>query len=387
MALPAPGRWCGPAAAGTTTWPPAALATPTLLALRMWTGGVAAGTWSPRQAATTPATPTSSWLAGTWTPRSPRCRRRCGSGWCPVRSTGRLCPSSLCRSLAVSRTPMRGRRWPRNWRASPRRRLGSATAGCGRPAATSTTSSPAARWRSARSTRACWRRPTAAGCSGRSPARPTAPWPLPARSAWPIRARPLNAPAPNATMPRRRRPPGGAAASRPGKGGDRDGRCRPPGRLILSEGGRVPPPSRARAHPTTPQGKEPRMGSPPTLAHRLDHQEATAPAARAAEAADAASRQANPDRAHMANHSDPMVRRQLVRAMEDVEVRGYRVWTQEARENWPTLPEERQAVLRQRAAAQLTTEQAERAFDRLNPEFGLPADHTDPLGQRAVRDR
>jgi len=101
------------------------------------------------------------------------------------------------------------------------------------------------------------------------------------------------------------------------------------------------------------------MGSPPTLDHRLDHQEATGPAARAAEAADAAFRQANPDRAGVTNHPDPLTRHYLVRVMEDVEVRGYRVWTQEARENWPTPPEERQAVLLQRAAAaQLTTEQA-----------------------------
>jgi hypothetical protein len=108
----------------------------------------------------------------------------------------------------------------------------------------------------------------------------------------------------------------------------------------------------------------------------------------AAEAADAAFRQANPDRAHIANHPDPLTRHHLVRAMEDVEVRGYRVWTQEARENWSTAPEERQAVLRQRAAAaQLTTQQAERAFDRLNPDFGVPADTSDPLGQQAVRDR
>jgi hypothetical protein len=30
---------------------------------------------------------------------------------------------------------------------------------------------------------------------------------------------------------------------------------------------------------------------------------------------------------------------------------------------------------------------AEQAFDRLNPTFGVPADHTDPPGQQAVRDR
>ena len=30
---------------------------------------------------------------------------------------------------------------------------------------------------------------------------------------------------------------------------------------------------------------------------------------------------------------------------------------------------------------------AEDAFDRLNPEFGVPADHTNPYGKRAVHDR
>jgi hypothetical protein len=127
------------------------------------------------------------------------------------------------------------------------------------------------------------------------------------------------------------------------------------------------------------------MGSPPTLDHHLDQQKPITPAARTAEAA---FRQANPDRAHLADHPDPLTRHQLVRRVEDLEVRGTRVRLEEALENWPTPPDVRQAALRQRAAAaQLTTEQAERAFDRLNPEFGVPADHTDPLGQRAVRDR
>ena len=34
-----------------------------------------------------------------------------------------------------------------------------------------------------------------------------------------------------------------------------------------------------------------------------------------------------------------------------------------------------------------TAEVAERAFDRLNPAFGVPADQQHPLGQQAVRDR
>jgi hypothetical protein len=130
------------------------------------------------------------------------------------------------------------------------------------------------------------------------------------------------------------------------------------------------------------------MGSSQTLAHHQDHQEPTTPTQRATDAADAAFRQANPDRADLANHPDPRTRRQLVRGVEDLEVRGYRAWYQEALENPPTPPDVRQAAVRQRAAAaQLTTEQAERAFDRLNPEFGVPADQHDPLGQQAVRDR
>jgi hypothetical protein len=46
----------------------------------MWTGAVVAAMWSPHQAATTPAWPTSSWLAATWTPHSPRCPSPFGSG-------------------------------------------------------------------------------------------------------------------------------------------------------------------------------------------------------------------------------------------------------------------------------------------------------------------
>jgi hypothetical protein len=130
------------------------------------------------------------------------------------------------------------------------------------------------------------------------------------------------------------------------------------------------------------------MGSSQTLAHHLDQQEPTAAAEVAVEAADTAFRQANPDRAHVANHPDPLTRRQLVRGVEDLEVRGYRAWYQEALENSPTPPDVRQAALRQRAAAaQFIPSEAERAFDRLNPDFGVPADHTDALGQQAVRDR
>jgi hypothetical protein len=45
-------------------------------------------------------------------------------------------------------------------------------------------------------------------------------------------------------------------------------------------------------------------------------------------------------------------------------------------------------ALQQRTAdAQPTTRALEQAFDRLNPEFGVPADPHNPYGQQALRDR
>jgi hypothetical protein len=45
-------------------------------------------------------------------------------------------------------------------------------------------------------------------------------------------------------------------------------------------------------------------------------------------------------------------------------------------------------ALRQRTAdAQPTTGDREQAFDRLNPDYGVPADTHNPYGRQAVRDR
>jgi hypothetical protein len=45
-------------------------------------------------------------------------------------------------------------------------------------------------------------------------------------------------------------------------------------------------------------------------------------------------------------------------------------------------------ALQQRTAeAQPTTRDLEQAFDRLNPEYGVPADHHNPYGRQAMRDR
>jgi hypothetical protein len=130
------------------------------------------------------------------------------------------------------------------------------------------------------------------------------------------------------------------------------------------------------------------MGSPPTLAHRQDQQEPTTPTTRAAEAADDLFRPATPGHAITATPPTALTHQQLVRRIEDLEVRGYRVWNQELLENQPTATDVSLQTLRERAtAAQLSTDGAERAFDRLNPTFGVPADTRDPLGLKAVRDR
>ena len=39
------------------------------------------------------------------------------------------------------------------------------------------------------------------------------------------------------------------------------------------------------------------------------------------------------------------------------------------------------------AEAQPTTRELEQTFDRLNPDYGVPADHANPYGHQALRDR
>jgi hypothetical protein len=39
------------------------------------------------------------------------------------------------------------------------------------------------------------------------------------------------------------------------------------------------------------------------------------------------------------------------------------------------------------ADAQATSGDREQAFDRLNPDYGVPADHANPYGRQALRDR
>ena len=104
--------------------------------------------------------------------------------------------------------------------------------------------------------------------------------------------------------------------------------------------------------------------------------------------AELAFEQLNGHLAHFIDHGDPDGSRERVRTVEDLDARGYRSWVNDANENPPTPLEVRQLQLQQRATgAQLTTRQLEHTFDRLNPDFGVPADRQDPIGRQDVRDR
>ena len=53
----------------------------------------------------------------------------------------------------------------------------------------------------------------------------------------------------------------------------------------------------------------------------------------------------------------------------------------------PTLAQHLAAADRTRALAESTANSGEDAFDRLNPDFGVPADTQDPAGHRVVQER
>ena len=56
--------------------------------------------------------------------------------------------------------------------------------------------------------------------------------------------------------------------------------------------------------------------------------------------------------------------------------------------SWDLDDSSTQPALQQRTpAAQPTTRDLEQAFDRLNPDYGIPADTQDPDGRHALRDR
>jgi hypothetical protein len=127
------------------------------------------------------------------------------------------------------------------------------------------------------------------------------------------------------------------------------------------------------------------MGSHPTLAHDWVGQQTTLASASGAELA---FEQLNPHLTNFIDHGDPDGSRERVRTVEDLDTRGYRAWVNDANENPPTPLEVRQLQLQERATtAQASARQLEQAFDRLNPDFGIPADTQDPIGRQDVRDR
>jgi hypothetical protein len=60
----------------------------------------------------------------------------------------------------------------------------------------------------------------------------------------------------------------------------------------------------------------------------------------------------------------------------------------QASPTWDLDTISRQPALQQRTAdAQPTTRDLEQAFDRLNPDYGVPADRQNPYGRQALRNR
>jgi hypothetical protein len=92
--------------------------------------------------------------------------------------------------------------------------------------------------------------------------------------------------------------------------------------------------------------------------------------------------------------SEDVVSRAQAQALEDQDVRTPRVRFAELLENdQPTDAARRRVIGRraelaqQRGFDQARQHAAEQAFDRLNPDFGVPADQLDPAGQRATQER
>jgi hypothetical protein len=96
----------------------------------------------------------------------------------------------------------------------------------------------------------------------------------------------------------------------------------------------------------------------------------------------------------MPGRSGDVVARAQARLLEDQDARGPRVVLAERLENdQPTAADRQQVIGRRAQLAQQRSHQrarqhtAEQAFDRLNPDFGVPADHADPAGHRATHQR
>jgi hypothetical protein len=137
----------------------------------------------------------------------------------------------------------------------------------------------------------------------------------------------------------------------------------------------------------------------PYTAHDTDHAEwiydhpHPARDRQARQEADQAFTQLNPH-VGIPARSEDVVARVQVQALEDQGARSPRVRFAELLENdQPTDAARCQVISRRAELAQQRCHQrarqraAEAAFDRLNPDFGVPADHSDPAGQRVTRER
>jgi hypothetical protein len=137
----------------------------------------------------------------------------------------------------------------------------------------------------------------------------------------------------------------------------------------------------------------------PYHAHEADHRDwiydhpHPARDREAREQADEAFTQLNPT-FRIPARSEDVVYRAQVQALEDQEVRTPRVRFAELLENDQSTDAARRRVIsrraelaQQRGRDQARQHAAEAAFDRLNPDFGVPADQLDPAGQRATQER
>jgi hypothetical protein len=137
----------------------------------------------------------------------------------------------------------------------------------------------------------------------------------------------------------------------------------------------------------------------PYAAHDTDHAEwiydhpHPARDREARQAADEAFTQLNPHLGIPARSEDVVARAQA-QALEDQATRTPRVRFAELLETDPSTDAPRRRVItrraqlaQQRGRERATLTAAEEAFDQLNPDFGMPADHGDPAGQRATQQR
>jgi hypothetical protein len=93
-------------------------------------------------------------------------------------------------------------------------------------------------------------------------------------------------------------------------------------------------------------------------------------------------------------HNGDVIARAQAQALEDQTNRGPRVRFAELLENDQPSDADRRRVIarrvelaRQRGREEAAVARAEQAFDRLNPDFGVPADTTSRIGHRDVQQR